>query len=99
MSKPSNRYFVYMLANNGKMLYTGVTSDLYRRLWQHRNNRGSEHTYRYRIHDLVWFEETDDITAAIAREKQVKMWRRQWKMNLVEFENPMWLDMARGWYE
>ena len=98
MSKPPKRYFVYILANRGKMLYTGVTSDLHRRLWQHRYERGSDHTSKYRIHELVWFEETDDVAVAIAKEKQIKTWRRRWKMNLVEFENPRWLDLANGWY-
>ncbi len=98
MSREPNRYFVYILANRGKMLYTGVTSDLHRRLRQHRNERGSEYTSKYGIHDLVWLDETDDITAAISKEKQIKNWRRRWKMNLVEFENPRWLDLAAGWY-
>ena len=95
----SNRYFVYILANRGKMLYTGVTGDLFRRVWHHRNEHGSDYTSKYRIRDLVWFEETDDVTVAIAKEKQIKTWRRRWKMNLVEFENPRWLDLADGWYE
>jgi putative endonuclease len=95
----SNRYFVYILANRGKMLYTGVTRDLFQRVWQHRRGCGSSFTSKYRTHELVWFEETDDISAAIAREKQIKTWRRQWKKNLVEFENPGWLDLADGWYE
>ena len=84
----SNRYFVYILANRGKMLYTGVTGDLFRRVWHHRNEHGPDYTSKYRIRDLVWFEETDDVTVAIAKEKQIKTWRRRWKMNLVEFENP-----------
>ena len=58
MSKPPRRYFVYMLSNPGKMLYTGVTGDLFRPVWQHRNERGSEFTANYRVHDLVWFQET-----------------------------------------
>ena len=98
MPRPSNRYFVYVLANKGKMLYVGVTSDLYRRVWQHKHKRGSEHTSKYEISDLVWFQETDDIAVAIAKEKQIKTWRRLWKMNLVEFENPRWLDLATDWY-
>ena len=81
------------------MLYTGVTNDLFRRVWQHRNENGSSHTSKYRIHELVWFEETDDVSAAVAKEKQIKTWRRQWKMNLVEYENPQWLDLASDWYD
>lgn len=98
MHSQSNRYFVYILSNSGKMLYTGVTSDLQRRVWQYRFDRGSEHTAKYRIHNLVWFEETDDVSVAIVKEKQIKTWRRQWKMNLVEFENPQRLDLANDWY-
>jgi putative endonuclease len=80
------------------MIYTGVTSDLHRRVWQHRFESNSAHTLKYGIHQLVWFEETDDVTAAIAKEKQLKTWRRQWKLHLVEFENPHWLDLAGDWY-
>ena len=99
MTSSSNRYFVYMLANKGKMLYTGATNDLLRRVWQHRNGAGSNFTKKYATHSLVWFDETDDVTVAIAKEKQIKGWRRRWKVNLVEFENPDWLDLADGWYE
>ncbi len=99
MTVHSNRYFVYMLANDGRMLYTGVTGNLFKRLWEHRHAQGSAHTSKYRIHNLVWYEETDDITTAIAKERQIKSWRRRWKMNLVEFENPEWKDLADGWYE
>ena len=99
MGKPPRRYFVYMLSNPGKMLYTGVTGDLFRPVWQHRNEGGSEFTANYRVHDLAWFQETDDISVAVAKEKQIKTWRRRWKTNLVEFENPGWLDLADGWYE
>ena len=98
MTRSPKRYFTYILANHGKMLYTGVTSDLFRRVWQHRYNHVSEYTSKYRIHELVWFEETDDVAVAIAKEKQIKTWRRRWKINLVEFENPRWLNLASGWY-
>jgi len=63
------------------------------------NERGSEFTANYRVHDLAWFQEADDISVAVAKEKQIKTWRRCWKTNLVEFENPDWLDLADGWYE
>jgi len=98
MPRTPKRYFVYILSNPGKMLYTCVTGDLFRRVWQHRYERGSEYTSKYRIHELVWFEETDGISTAIVKEKQIKTWRRRWKINLVEFENPRWLDLANGWY-
>ena len=88
-----------MLANKGRMVYTGITGDLMSRLWQHRNNIGSEFTKKYSTHSLVWFEETDDITVAIAREKQIKSWRRKWKVDLVKANNKGWTDLAAGWYE
>ncbi len=80
------------------MLYTGVTGDLFRRVWQHRNSGGSKFTAKYGIRDLVWFDETDDITEAISKEKQIKNWHRQWKINLVEDANRYWEDLARDWY-
>jgi putative endonuclease len=95
----ANSYYVYILANRGKMLYTGVTNDLHRRVWQHRNDDESQYASKHGIHDLVWFDETDDVTAAILKEKQIKNWRRQWKINLIEEKNNFWEDLARGWYE
>lgn len=93
-----NRYFVYILSNRGKMLYTGVTSDLHHRVWQHRNDGGADYTSKHGIHDLVWFDETDDVSVAIGKEKQIKNWRRQWKVNLIEEGNLYWDDLAREWY-
>lgn len=88
---------VYILAKtfNGA-LYIGVTSDLMKRLHQHRNGLLSGHASRYRIARLVRYEMFDDMEHAIAREKQLKNWRRDWKMNLIESENPNWVDLATG---
>ena len=85
---------VYLLANrkNGT-LYVGVTSDLVRRIWQHREGVADGFTKQYGIHDLVWFEATTSIEAAIAREKQIKNWKRQWKVALIEKANPDWRDL------
>jgi len=88
-----------MLTNRGGTLYTGVTGDLFRRVWQHRDGNGSRFTTRYNLNRLIWFEETDDITVAIAREKQIKAWRRKWKVDLVKMNNGDWRDLAAGWYE
>ena len=88
-----------MLTNRGGTLYTGVTGDLFRRVWQHLNGTGSNFTARYNLDRLIWFEETDDITVAIAREKQIKAWRREWKVALVKANNRDWTDLAAGWYE
>ena len=82
----SRTYYVYMLKNRGGTLYTGVTGDLFKRVCQHRDGNGSRFTTRYNLNRLIWYEETDDITVAIAREKQIKAWRRKWKVDLVESE-------------
>jgi putative endonuclease len=96
--KSSFTYYVYILSNAEKTIYTGVTNDLFRRLWQHRTGRGSKFTKKHQLAKLVWFDETDDVTVAIAHEKQIKNWRREWKIDLVETGNPEWLDLADGWY-
>ena len=87
-------YYVYMLASqrNGT-LYVGMTNDLIRRVWEHRNNAVEGFTKRYRVHTLVWFEATEDVSAAILREKQIKKWSRRLKLELIEKENPRWLDL------
>lgn len=85
---------VYILANkpNGT-LYIGVTSDLPQRLWQHRNDATDGFTSKYRIHRLVWHETHDTMESAITREKQLKNWKRLWKINLIEKTNPHWRDL------
>ena len=88
---------VYILAKsfNGA-LYIGVTSNLIKRLYEHRNGFIKGHAAKYRIARLVRFETYDDMTTAIEREKQLKRWHRPWKMNLIESENPHWVDLAIG---
>ena len=87
-------YFVYLLASkpNGT-LYTGVTNDLVRRVHEHKTQRCDGFTQRYGVHHLVWFETTDAIEAAIQREKQLKNWKRNWKIALIEKDNPFWRDL------
>jgi len=88
---------VYILASGHYgTLYIGVTSDLMGRLWQHRNNAIPGFTSRYGVYRLVYFEMYDDMDRAIAREKQLKNWRRQWKINLINDVNPDWHDLAVG---
>ncbi|MDE2112202.1 MAG: GIY-YIG nuclease family protein [Alphaproteobacteria bacterium] len=89
-----HRYFVYILASkrNGT-LYTGVTSDIVNRTWQHKSDLIDGFTKRYGVHRLVWFEEHGDIYDAIAREKQIKGWNRAWKIRLIEKMNPDWRDL------
>lgn len=93
-------YYVYIISNkNRTTLYIGVTDDLLRRMYEHRRGAFDGFTKRYRIKFLMYFEETDDVTAAIAREKQLKNWHRPWKMNLIRSINPRMNDLAAGWYD
>ena len=87
--------FVYILTNRTNVaLYTGVTNDLERRLWEHRNHTDpNSFTAKYQVQKLVYFETTPDIKAAIAREKQIKSWSRKKKNQLVETVNPNWEDL------
>ena len=85
---------VYLLANRKRgTLYLGVTSDLIKRVWQHKNDLADGFTKRYRVHELVWFEMHASMDSAIAREKAIKCWKRWWKMDLVEEDNPDWRDL------
>ena len=85
---------VYILASkrNGT-LYTGVTSDLVKRIWEHRNDMVDGFTSRYGIHRLVWYELHDSMESAITREKRLKNWKRKWKLELIETRNPEWIDL------
>ena len=87
-------FYVYLLASkrNGT-LYLGVTRDLVRRVYQHKTKATPGFTSRYGVQRLVWFETYDDPTTAIAREKDVKKWRRAWKLRLIEEANPTWHDL------
>jgi putative endonuclease len=87
-------YYVYLLASdrNGT-LYVGVTSDLVRRVYEHKNKILRGFTSQYGVDRLVWFETYDDPTNAIAREKDIKKWRRAWKLRLIEQSNPQWVDL------
>ena len=90
-------YYVYILASREHgTLYIGVTRDLLRRAYQHKTNAAPGFTSRHNVKMLVWFETYDDPTNAIAREKQIKKWRREWKINLIEQSNPEWVDLYRS---
>jgi putative endonuclease len=87
-------YYVYILASKPYgTLYTGVSSDLLGRTWQHKNDLVESFTKRYRVHRLVYYEQTESIESAINREKQIKKWRRRWKLDLIEKMNPDWKDL------
>jgi len=85
---------VYILANkrNGT-LYTGVTSDLLKRVWEHKNDLVEGFTKKYEVHKLVWFEVHERMISAIEREKRIKEWKRKWKIELIENNNPDWQDL------
>jgi putative endonuclease len=85
---------VYILASerNGT-LYIGVTSDLVKRVWEHQSDFVEGFTKKYKVHHLVWYEVHDNMEAAINREKQLKEWKRQWKITLIEKTNPYWNDL------
>jgi len=86
--------YVYILASgrNGT-LYIGVTSDLVRRVWEHKNKLAQGFSKKYGVDKLVYFEQHEDITEAIRREKRLKFWQRQWKLDLIEKHNPNWKDL------
>ncbi|KOR36019.1 MULTISPECIES: GIY-YIG nuclease family protein [Planktothricoides] len=87
-------YFIYILASkyNGT-LYIGVTNDLLKRVYEHKNNFVDGFTKQYGVHRLVYYEVFNSIESAINREKQIKKWRREWKINLIEKDNPKWDDL------
>ena len=88
---------MYLLASKPYgTLYVGVTSDLLRRVCEHKSKAVPGFTARYGVDTLVWFEAHDSIEAAIRREKQIKEWKREWKFNLIERTNPHWVDLYRG---
>lgn len=87
-------FFVYIMTNHSRRLYTGVTNDLTRRVFERRSGEGKGFTSKYVFDLLVYFEETNDIYAAIAREKQIKGWKREKKIALIESVNPGWADLA-----
>ena len=91
-------YHVYILANkrNGT-LYIGITNNLERRVYEHKNGLVEGFTKKYQIHKLVYFEETNDVVSALQREKELKKWSRSWKVRLIEKENKNWDDLSRDW--
>ena len=93
-------YYVYIMANwNNRVIYTGVTNNLERRTFEHKNKLIDGFTQRYNITKLVYYDHTGSINAAIAREKQIKGWRREKKNALIETMNPAWVDLSLAWRE
>ena len=93
------QFYVYILGSRSGVLYTGVTNDLERRVWQHKNKALPGFTAKYRCERLVFYEEFPDSWSAIEAEKRIKGWRREKKIALIESINPTWRDLSEGWYE
>jgi putative endonuclease len=91
------QFFVYILANDSGTLYVGVTDDLQKRVWEHKNKVHEGFTSQREIHRLLYWEEFIDVRNAIAREKQLKAWTRKKKIALFEKKNPVWLVLSRDW--
>jgi len=90
-------FHVYVMSNRTHVLYIGVTNDLQRRVYEHKSRAEAGFTNRYHLNRLVYLEHYDDAVTAIAREKQLKGWRRERKIALVESSNPKWSDLSRDW--
>lgn len=93
------KYYVYIMTNKSKTLYTGVTNNIFRRVLDHKKKEITGFTQKYNITQLVYYEETNEIYMAIAREKQIKGWLRSKKIALIESVNPTWEDLSKDWYE
>lgn len=92
------KYYVYIMASKSRVLYTGVTNNLERRVYEHKNKLVEGFTSKYNVTRLVHFEEANDVNVAIAREKQIKGWLRSKKISLIESVNPQWKDLSLDWY-
>jgi len=91
-------YSVYMLASKSRTLYIGMTNNLHRRIYEHKNDLIDGFSKDYRCHRLVYYESFDDVLKAIGREKQLKGWNRTKKIWLIQWQNPTWEDLAQDWY-
>ena len=96
--KEAKQYYVYILASRSRTLYIGVTDDLIRRVYEHKNGMVDGFSKKYRTNRLVYYETTNDVWAAITREKQLKGWLRKKKVALIESVNPLWEDLSEGWF-
>ena len=94
----SKEYYVYIMTNKSRTLYTGVTNNLMRRVYEHKNKLIPGFTSKYNIKILVYYEITTSIHAALGREKQIKGWLRAKKITLIESINPQWKDLSKEWF-
>jgi putative endonuclease len=96
---PTKTYFVYIMSNRSKTLYTGVTNSLIRRVAQHKRGEGGSFTSKYKLDRLVYYERYENVHRAIGREKVIKGWLRIKKIALIVSINPAWKDLSEGWYD
>jgi putative endonuclease len=92
------KFYVYIMTNSTGTLYIGVTADLQRRVYEHKQKLIDSFTKKYNVTRLAYFEETNDVQTALAREKEIKKWRRSKKIALIKSRNPKWEDLSAGWY-
>ncbi len=94
----NHQYYVYIITNKKDgVLYIGVTNDLERRMFEHKNKLVKSFSSKYNLDKLVYFEQYSSVNEAIKREKQLKKWNRQWKIDLIKKDNPNWNDLAKRW--
>ena len=97
--QPERQYYAYIMTNRVRTLYVGVTNNLMRRVYEHKRKLVPGFASKYNLTWLAYYEETSDIASAIAREKQIKGWRRSKKVELIESMNPRWRDLSMDWFE
>jgi len=95
----NKQYFVYIMTNRSGTLYIGLTNDIKKRIYQHKNKLINGFTKKYNIDRLLYFETFSDVYSAIAREKVIKGWVRKKKIELISEANPQWSDLSQGWYD
>ena len=93
------KYYIYIMSSMSGTLYTGITSDLEKRVYQHKHKLADGFTKKYNVDRLVYYEETTEIKVALEREKEIKGWRRSKKIDLIESLNPSWKDLAEDWFD
>jgi putative endonuclease len=96
--KREYHFYVYIMASKSRVIYTGMTNNIENRVWQHKNDLIEGFTKKYKCHRLVHRESFDDVRNAINREKEIKAWRREKKIALIDAKNPFWNDLAEEWF-
>jgi putative endonuclease len=98
--KTIHQYFVYIITNKKDgVLYIGITNNIERRMFEHKNKLNKGFSKKYNLNKLMYFEVFKEINDAIKREKNIKKWKREWKINLINKENPEWNDLSMNWYD